>query len=130
MPELFIAKYCPALPFGKRVSVFVPDAYNISPFVKLVIPLVDVIMMSFSRSETRVSSEDTPGAALHSGTPLELTVNTLPAVVLMASFESVEFPDAYNISPFVKFVVIPDVFVIMGFASSVLILDELEFRSV
>jgi hypothetical protein len=62
--ELCMVKNCPALPFGKRVSVLFPSAYNISPFVNPVILLVDVIMISVSRPDMLVLSEDIPGAVI------------------------------------------------------------------
>ena len=70
-----------------------PDAYNMSPVWMPVIPVVDVTMMLPSSDDIRLSSDVIDGEGLHSGTPYAFT----------------------DMSPFVKFVVIPFVFVMITF---------------
>jgi len=93
-PELFIAKNCPVAPFGNRVSVFVADAYSMSPVLNPVIPVVEVTMMLPSSDDIRLSSDVTDGEGIHSGTPDAFTDNTSPCVEPMASLDKVPAEDA------------------------------------
>ena len=83
--------------------------------VNPVIPVVEVTMRFPSSDDILLSRDETLGDAPQVGTPDAFTDNTSPCVELIASFDKLPAEDAYNMSPFVKFVVIPFVFVMMTF---------------
>jgi hypothetical protein len=129
-PELFIAKNCPVLPLGRRDKVSVAEAYSMSPFVKLDIPSVEVIMILLSSEDNLESSKIEDCGIPHSGTPDDPAVNTLPCVALIPKLDKFPFVGAYSKSPLLKSFVIPAVFVMIVFCASVSILDELSSKSI